>query len=268
MRKIVNYKKELEKIKIIDVHMHLGLHSRIHYMDYSDEKVIKIGRKFGVEKCLCSHIMGFTNLNEQIKMINELSKKYGNYINWYLVYDPNNPSKSLKLIKENMKKINFIGVKIHPPRHECRLNDEKYYPLWDFAIKNNIVILSHTWSPYTSNPKQFYGNPLLIEDVLKKFKDLKFIVGHSGGKIPFYDEVISLLERNSNLYMDCSGDTLYPELFRKVIHKLGSERMMFGTDMPLIDTRYHIINILNAGLTRNELDNILYKNDAKLFKLK
>ena len=264
---MINYKEELKKIKIVDAHMHLGVMANTFFYNYHDEKVIDIEKKFNVRKCICSHTIGFYDIDRQIKLIKEASSKFGNYIYWYLIYDPNNSDKSLKLIKQNMNNINFAGVKIHPQLHTCLLNDEKYFPLWDFAIDNDIIILSHTWSPYTDTPTQFYANPLLLEDVLPKFEGLKFISGHGGGKVPFYDKVVGLLKRHSSLFIEYSGDTLYPKIFRKAIDEIGSERILFGTDMPIVDIRYHIISILKAGLTQAERDNITYNNAIELFKL-
>ena len=68
--------------------------------------------------------------------------------------------------------------------------------------------------------------------------------------------------------MDYSGDTLYPKIFRRVIDEVGSERILFGSDMPWIDVRYHIINIFKADLTDLERENIFYNNAAKLFGFK
>ena len=266
MDKDLNYKQVLQETRFIDEHMHLGLHSKVHYQNYSDQNVIDIEKQFNVEKCLCSHVMGFTDVEEQIPQIERLSEVLGDHVYWYLVYNPNNTDKSLNVVKKNVDRINFAGIKIHPVRHSCRLDDEKYRPLWQFAVENDIVILAHTWSPYTENPAQFYGNPLLMDGVLEEFGELKFIAGHGGGKIHFYDKVIDLLCKHPNLYVDYSGDTLYPQIFKKVIARAGSKRILFGTDMPLIDIRYHIISLLKAGLTKEERDDIAYNNAAKLFK--
>ena len=268
MTEIINYINEIKKLKIIDAHMHLGVVPNVHYYNYSDERIIEMQKRFNVKKSLCSHCIGFSDVGNQIDEIKKAVKKFGNHIYWYIVYDPNCPQKSIDIIKENKDKINFAGVKIHPVIHETELNDKTYFPLWEYAIENDIIILSHTWSPYTDNPKQSLSNPLLLESVIGKFGELKIILGHSGGKVSFYDEVINFVKEFENVYMDFSGDTFYPPVFRKVIDNIGSNRVLFGTDMPMIDIRYHIINIFKADLAEEERENIFYNNAAKLFKFK
>jgi uncharacterized protein len=265
---MIDYRQKIKKIRIIDAHMHLGVYPSIYYFNYSDRKLINIEKKFNVEKCICSHHINFFSISRALEAIEEASNKFGNYVYWYLVYNPNNYNRSLELIKNNINKTNFAGVKIHPVWHKCAIDDESYFPLWEFCLENDIVILCHTWSPYTENPKQFYADPLLLENILPKFRGLKFIIAHGGGKVHFYNNVIKLLEKYDNLFVDYSGDTLYPKIFRKVIDAVGSKRILFGSDMPWVDIRYHIINIFKADLTKIERKNIFYNNAVNLFNFR
>ena len=158
-----------------------------------------------------------------------------------------------------------MGVKIWSVGSGLYLDDRKYYPLWEYAITHDFVVSAHTWSPYTDNPKQIYGNPLRFDRVLKDFPGLKIILVHSGGKADFYDEVIELSRKHETLYMDFSGDCFYPPVFKKVINSLGRGRALFGTDMPMMDVRYHIANVLAADIPDSDKEDIFYNNAAVLF---
>ena len=266
---MIDFQKEIEELKIIDSHMHLGLSSQLYCPGYSDKRVIEMLKRYGVKTCLCSHIQSITGIiDDQVEIIRSLGEEFGDYVYWYMIYDPRAAQSSINMIEENRKKINFAGVKIHPVIHQTTLDDPDYYLLWEYAVKNDITILSHTWSPHTDNPKQFYGDPLLLESVLKKFKKLKIILGHAGGKVSFYPKVIDFASNFRNVYLEFAGDTFYPEIFRKAIDVIGSHRILFGTDMPWIDIRYHIINILTASISRKEKINIFYENSIRLFELK
>ncbi len=261
-----NIPEEIKKFKLIDSHMHLGVAPNTLYYNYSDERVIELQAKFKVEISICSHCIGFYDLDSQIKEIMKIQEKFGNKIYWNLIYCPECPEKSLDIIENNKSKINFAGIKIHPVIHETKIDSKLYYPLWDYASENNIVTSSHTWSPYTDNPKQFNGNPLLFENVLKEFPKLKIILGHSGGKVNFYDEVIEFVKNHENLFMDFSGDCIYPPVFRKVIKKVGKGRILFGTDMPMMDIRYHITSVLVADIDDLDREDIFYNTAARLYK--
>ncbi len=260
-----NIEEEIKKFKLIDSHMHLGVAPDTLYYNYSDERVIELERKFNVKISICSHCIGFYDLEGQIEAVKKVQMKFGNHICWNLIYDPRYSKKSLELIDKNKSKINFAGIKIHPVIHETRIDSKLYYPLWEYAIENNIVISSHTWSPYTDNPKQFNGNPLLFDTVLKEFPGLRIILGHSGGKVKFYDEVIEFVKNHENVYMDFSGDCIYPPVYEKVINRVGKGRILFGTDMPMMDIRYHITSILIADINDSDREDIFFNSAAKIY---
>ncbi len=265
----INIEEEIKKFKIIDSHMHLGVAPYTLYYDYNDDRVMELEKKFNVETAICSPVIGiFGDLDAQIENVLKAQQKFGESIYWQLVYIAEQSGKSLDIIEEYRKKINFAGIKIFSVGSETSLDDRKYYPLWEYAVNHDIVVGAHTWSPYTENPKQFYSNPLLLENVLKDFPALKVLLIHSGGKAGFYDEVIELVRRHDTLYMDFSGDCFYPPVFKKVLDRAGRGRSLFGTDMPMMDIRYHIANVIAADISDSDKEDIFYNNAAELFKLK
>ena len=257
--------EKLKKFKIIDSHMHLGIMPNVLYYNYSDERVFELQKNFNVKVSICSHCISFYDLSLQIPEIMKVDDKFGPFFYWNLVYNPKIASESLMIIEDNRAKINFAGIKIHPVLHETRIDSKLYEPLWEYASREDIVISSHTWSPYTDNPKQFNGNPLLFESVLQKYPKLKIILGHSGGKINFYPEVINFVSNHENVYMDFSGDTIYPPVFKMVLDKAGKGRILFGTDMPMMDIRYHVASVLSADIEDSDKEDIFYNTAAKLY---
>jgi predicted TIM-barrel fold metal-dependent hydrolase len=265
----MHIEEEIKKFKIIDSHMHLGEFSNALAYRNEPEEIIGLEKRYHVKKVICSPVIGiFGGPRIQIEDIMNASEKFGDFIGWQLVYDGNQPELSLDIIEEYSPKINFVGVKVWSVGSGLYLDDRKYYPLWEYAIANDFAVAAHTWSPYTDNPKQIYGNPLRFESVLKDFPGLKIILVHSGGKIDFYDEVIELARKHESIYMDFSGDCFYPPVFRKVIDRIGRGRALFGTDMPMMDIRYHIANVLAADIPDPDKEDIFYNNAADLFGIK
>ncbi|MHB1334960.1 MAG: amidohydrolase family protein [Candidatus Humimicrobiaceae bacterium] len=261
----MDLEKEIKSYNIIDSHMHLGILPNVLYYNYSDERVVQLQKKFNVKISICSHCISFYDLSLQITEILKVQEKFGPFFYWNLVYDPKKASESLKIIENNRHKINFAGIKIHPVVHETKIDSKLYEPLWEYASGENIVVSSHTWSPYTDNPKQYNGNPLLFESVLQKFSKLKIILGHSGGKTNFYPEVINFVSKHENVYMDFSGDNIYPPVFKMVLERAGKGKILFGTDMPMMDIRYHIASVLSSDIKNSDKEDIFYNTAAKLY---
>ncbi len=159
----------------------------------------------------------------------------------------------------------IIGVKIHPSWHLCYPADERYKKFWALAEERQIPVLTHSWNPNVPNKAQKFSDPFNFEVVIKRHPDLKLILAHAGGRGDSLYKVIDLLEKYPNLYTDFAGDIFEPKLIETYVGRLGSEKLYFGTDMPWIDVRYHLVNILSAEITDEDKENILGLNVARLY---
>lgn len=263
----VDVRRELAKFRLIDAHMHLGVAPNTLYYRYDDDRVIELQKRFNVEISVCSHVCGiFGDLGGQIEEVRRGQQRYGAAVYWQLVYNARDARRSLEVIEQNRSTINFAGVKVFSPGSDLPLDSRLYYPLWEYAAAKDIVVSTHTWSPYTDNPKQHLANPLLLAQPLADFPHLRIVLVHSGGKAGFYDDVIEFIRKYDDVYMDFSGDCFYPPVFRKVRERAGKGRALFGTDMPMMDIRYHVANVLLADIDDAERADIFYHNAARLFR--
>ena len=108
------------------------------------------------------------------------------------------------------------------------------------------------------------GNIDDVEDLVKKFPNVNFIIGHAGlGQV---DQVIKKLSRYSNVYVDVSFQS--PEGIMILIEKFGPKRVLFGSDWPFGDIRTMIKNVEEA-CGRDEENKILIfsRNTADLVGL-
>ena len=119
------------------------------------------------------------------------------------------------------------------------------------------------------------GNPLLLEDLLARHPKLRVQVMHAG--YPMIDNMLTLLQANSHVYVDVAGLIWsYPlkEVNRYIQRLVGGpgfeDRVMFGTDQmewPKL-MAYSISIIQNADyLTPEEKRDILYNNAARFLRL-
>lgn len=118
-----------------------------------------------------------------------------------------------------------------------------------------------------ANKAQKFRDPFLFVDILIKHPGLRLILAHDGGRGSYPYKVIGLLEQHPNLYEDFAGDIFEPGLIEAYVERVGSGRLLFGTDMPWLDIRFYIINILCADISGDDKINILGFNSSKLFKI-
>ncbi|MDE3104582.1 MAG: amidohydrolase family protein [Acidobacteriota bacterium] len=118
------------------------------------------------------------------------------------------------------------------------------------------------------------GNPLLLEELLARHPKLRVQVMHAG--YPMIDNMLTLLQANSHVYVDVAGLIWsYPikEVNRYVERLVDAgfeDRVMFGTDQLIWPglMRYSISVIQNADyLTPEQKRDILYNNAARFLRL-
>ena len=68
-----------------------------------------------------------------------------------------------------------------------------------------------------------------------------------------------------NVYYDTSSAlwVITPEFAAEQIHKLGVDKVMFGTDYPVMLANHELERLYALGLTDEELDKICYFNAKK-----
>jgi len=118
------------------------------------------------------------------------------------------------------------------------------------------------------------GDPLLLEDLLARHPKLRVQVMHAG--YPMIDNMLTLLQANSHVYVDVAGLIWsYPlkevnRYIERLVDAGFEDRVMFGTDQmewPKLMT-YSISIIQNADyLTPEQKRDILYNNAARFLRL-
>lgn len=118
------------------------------------------------------------------------------------------------------------------------------------------------------------GNPLLLEELLARHPKLRVQVMHAG--YPMIDNMLTLLQANSHVYVDVAGLIWsYPikevnRYIERLVDAGFEDRVMFGTDQLIWPKlmAYSISIIQNADyLTPEQKRDILYNNAARFLRL-
>jgi predicted TIM-barrel fold metal-dependent hydrolase len=145
---------------------------------------------------------------------------------------------------------------------------ETIRPLAELAIKNDLVILTHTSEPvghqYAGKGK---ATPDLIYALITAFPDLKIVCAHWGGGLPFYALMPEVKEALRNVYYDTAASPfLYkPDIYKLVVGLVGEDKILFGSDYPLIPQRRFLKEIRGLEqLQERTKQKILAGNAQKL----
>jgi len=155
-------------------------------------------------------------------------------------------------------------------------NDPALEPIYSLAEELDVPTLIHCEGISGPSPKFRIsdGNPLLLENVLKKHPKLRLYVENAGW--PFLGEMIALMYRYPQVYVDLSTITwIIPRpafhCYLKGLIDAGlSKRLMYGSDqMWWPETIGMAIEAIESAefLTAEQKRDIFYNNAVRFLKL-
>ena len=142
-------------------------------------------------------------------------------------------------------------------------------PIMEICKDLNFPVLIHTNEPVGHHYQGKTPNTLAqIYQLIDTFSHNKIVLAHWGGGLFFFNllkkEVKQRLER---VYFDTAASPyLYdPGVYRLAVDLVGAEKILFGSDFPLLPPVRYFDEMKAAGLSQEEMGQICGGNAAKLF---
>jgi predicted TIM-barrel fold metal-dependent hydrolase len=151
---------------------------------------------------------------------------------------------------------------------EFDLTDEgTMKPVVDAALKHDLVLLTHSSEPVGHEYSGKGGiTPEVLYSFITAFPKLRLVCAHWGGGLPFYALMPEVARALANVLFDTAATVfLYkPEVFEQVSHMIGSDKILFGTDYPLMHQSRVLAQVQSARLSEEDKVKILGANAEKL----
>jgi predicted TIM-barrel fold metal-dependent hydrolase len=160
---------------------------------------------------------------------------------------------------------------VRPDVQGFDLNDSNAMkPLIEAVVKNNLIFLIHASEPvghkYSGKGKI---TPDIIYSFILDFPELKLTCAHWGGGLPFYALMPEVEKAFDNVFFDTAATPfLYkPQIFRQVVEILGGDKILFGSDYPLLSPKRIIDQVESAYLSKENRLKILGSNARQLLSI-
>ena len=150
----------------------------------------------------------------------------------------------------------YVGCKFLLDYFHVPLEGERHVPYWEYLNEHGLLALCHTWG------WSRWDGPDNVERVAKTYPNVSILCGHSmHGE---WDRAIAIAKECPNVYLELTAVMDDRGVLERFVGELGSERILFGTDLPWFSTFYYIGAILDADITDDDRRNIFYRNGKKL----
>jgi len=176
---------------------------------------------------------------------------------------------------ERLLKMGAQGFKFHPPSQGFYPNERRFYDLYEVIQASGKPALFHTGQTAVGQGQRGgggihmkYGNPIYLDDVAVDFPDMPIIMAHPS--FPWQEEALSIAVCKPTCYIDLSGwsPKYFPPLLIQYANSLIRNKVLFGSDHPMITTDRWLADFEQAGF-RDEVKPLIMKdNAAKLLGLK
>ncbi|MEO8545514.1 MAG: amidohydrolase family protein [Burkholderiaceae bacterium] len=184
--------------------------------------------------------------------------------------DPTEGMRGVRQLEQAVKEYGFIGAHFYPHWFELAPDHARWYPFYAKCVELDIPVQLQVGQSmiYDANyPRRSVGRPITLDSVACDFPELKLIGIHVG--IPWADEMIAMAWKHPNVYIGCDAHSpaYWPESFVKYINSYGQDKVLFGTDYPILRFDRTIEEIGKLELRPEPLRKLLRDNAIRVYRL-
>jgi predicted TIM-barrel fold metal-dependent hydrolase len=189
--------------------------------------------------------------------------------------DPWAGVKAVDEVKRAMEELGLKGFKFHPATQNFYPNEHRFYPIYEAIARYDVPVLIHTGTtgigagmPGGAGIKLGTCRPIpYIDDVAADFPETNFILAHPSW--PWQDEALAMAVHKPNVFIDLSGwsPKYFSESLVRYSNTLLQDKVMFGTDYPLITPERWLRDFANAPFRDEVRPKILFENANRLLGL-
>ncbi len=200
--------------------------------------------------------------------IMESVSRYPQRLVGFCAVQPQSPEAAITEI-ERCAQAGIRGVgEMRPDMQLFDLTDEVVMAPFVEALKQNkLILLTHASEPVGHDyPGKGGITPDMLYPFITSFPDLKLVCAHWGGGLPFYALMPEVEKAMSNVFFDTAASPLLytPQIYNQVIQLVGADKILFGSDYPLLAQSRLLKEIEALDLPQETKSLILSANAQRL----
>jgi uncharacterized protein len=182
--------------------------------------------------------------------------------------DLNRPMEAVRELRRCVEDLRFKGLRVVPWLWEAPPTDRRYYPLFAACVELGVPFFTQVGHTGPMRPSET-GRPIPhIDQVALDFPELVIVGGHIG--YPWTEEMIAVARKHENVYIDTSAyvpKRYPPELVAYMRSGSGRNKVMFGTNYPMIAHQPALDGLDELGLEQEVQELFLAGNARRLLQL-
>jgi uncharacterized protein len=180
------------------------------------------------------------------------------------------PTRGMEQLRdlERAAALGFVGVHAYPHWFRLPPDAAQWYPIYAkcceldlpymLQVGQNLIYQKDVRLPSVARP-------ILLDQVAIDFPELTLIGIHVG--TPWADEMIAMAWKHARVFIaiDAYAPKHLPAALVHYMNSYGSDKVLFGTDWPVIDPRRAVIEMEKLGLKPDSHERVMRGNALKVF---
>jgi len=204
------------------------------------------------------------------QVVAEAVARYPERFSGLVGIDPFTGMDGVRDLERCVAELGFVGAHLYPHWFDLPPNEARYYPFYAKCIELDIPIQMQVGQSliYSREHRcRSVGRPIYLDDIACDLPELKLIGSHVG--IPWHDEMIAMAWKHENVYLssDAHSPKYWPPSLVRYINSYGQDKVIFGTDFPVLRFQRTIGEIDALGLKPEVQRKFLRDNAIRLYGL-
>lgn len=180
--------------------------------------------------------------------------------------DISKPMQAVAEIRRCVTELGFKGIRVLPWLWEVPPTDRLFYPVYTTCCELGVPFCTQIGHTGPLMPSEV-GRPIYLDRVALDFPELVIVGGHIG--YPWTDEAIAVATKHANVYIDTSAYTVtrYPPQLVQFVQTNGREKVLFGSNYPMITPEKALQGLEKLDLAPEAQDLFLGGNARRVFRI-
>ena len=247
---------------VIDMHSHVGNEGRV-LMNGDPDLYVSILDAAGVDRApvSCLFYGDHRRCNDEAAAF--VSRNPDRFMGVAFV-TPYYPEEAVAELERAFDVLGMVFLKLYPSYLGKPIDDEAYFPIFDWCNERGITVKSHTQYMFDgdtlTDPNRFIG-------LAQQYPNIRWILAHSGNAPAGQARAIEAAQSSRNIYLETCTSHGDHGTIERLVEGAGSDRLLYGSDMPLMDARAQVGRIATANISEEAKRRVLGLNAMELLGL-